>query len=196
MAVGHFYMRRSRGGAQDGVMAFSPTADRAVSDATFAPAPHTARARRTHLRQMSLRLRVRLTSARLDASLASGETPITEAAALRAARLVSRRERERLAVAVERVCREPSSRPGYSASVPVSADALHLARPALWQLARALRSPGSHRPRGVALTRQLFTEPDSLLYRPPHPGALSKAVREARLALLGEDVAPHLIRGR
>lgn len=172
-------------------MALSPTAiDAHNPDATDAR-PGVGRP------GISLRLRVRMAAPRLDARLAAGEPPGTPAEAIRADQLVSARERERLTVALERVCRESPIRHGYSAAVPVSADALALARPALEQLARALRCAPSHHPRGVALTRLLLTEPDSPLYRPTHPWALHEAVRTALLALAsGANSELPLIGGR
>ena len=159
-------------------MAFSPTAITA-SDTGLADERGYVRRHR-----IMLRLRVWMATQRLDATLAAG-APLNRdpLIALRAAQLASRRERQRLAMALDAVCAERPARPGISASVSVPADALVLARPALEQLAGALRSPGSLEPHGIALTRLLLTEPGSPLYQPAEPEALSTAACGALLAL-------------
>jgi hypothetical protein len=127
----------------------------------------------------------------LDARLAAGEDPIADAAvARRSTQLVSRRVRRRIASGVERLCSESVKRPGFSAAVPVHRRAVRIARPALEQLAAALRSRDSVEPRGVALAQLLLTEPSSALYQPANPDELYRAAREALLAL-GTDRAAH-----
>lgn len=132
-----------------------------------------------------LRARVRLSMPELDARLARGEEPAGDPLlALRAGQLVSRRTRKRLAIAIERACSKSGhNRPAISAAVPVDADAIKVARPALEQLGAALRSRGAVEPRGVALAHRLLTEPGSALFRPASPEALYAAAREALLAL-------------
>ncbi len=68
--------------------------------------------------------------------------------------------------------------------------AVEIARPALEQLAGALRSRESVQPRGVALTQLFLTDGASPLYRPASPDSLNEAAREALLAL-GPDLAAH-----
>jgi hypothetical protein len=129
-------------------------------------------------------LRVRLAAPRLDARLAAGEDPIADAAvARRSTQLVSRRLRRRIARGVERLCSEPDERPGFTAAIPVDRRAVQIARPALEQLAAALRSRESVQPRGVALAQLLLTEPSSAVYQPANPDELYSAAREALLAL-------------
>jgi len=70
-----------------------------------------------------------------------------------------------------------------SAAVPVDRGAVELARPAMQQLARALRSRRAVEPRGVALTQVLLTEPFSALYRPAYREELYELAREALFAL-------------
>jgi hypothetical protein len=132
-----------------------------------------------------LRLRVRLARAGLDARLASGEAASGDSAlALRSAQLGSRRERRKLADSLERGLRaKPQRRAAFSAAIPTDARAVALARPALEQLAAALRSRDTVQARGVALGRRLLTEPASPLFNPTHRDALYEAAREALLAL-------------
>jgi hypothetical protein len=149
-------------------------------DATGLP----ARATTSPVGGLLLGVRARLAAAHLDARLGAGEDPCASAAlARRAAQLVSRRARRRTAVGVERVCLERRERPGFSAAVPIDGRAVEIARPALEQLARALRSRDSVEPCGVALTQLLLTDGASSLYRPAYPEALYEAAREALLAL-------------
>jgi hypothetical protein len=67
---------------------------------------------------------------------------------------------------------------------------VRIARPALEQLAAALRSRDSVQPQGVALAQLLLTEPSSALYQPADPDELYRAAREALLAL-GTGRAAH-----
>src|SRR5436190_24093442 len=84
---------------------------------------------------------VRLSAPRLDARLAAGEDPFSSPAlALRGAQLASRRVRRQLAGGLEHACSGEPERGALSAAVPVDADAVGIARPALEQLAEALRS--------------------------------------------------------
>lgn len=73
-------------------------------------------------------------------------------------------------------------------AVPCNWQAVEIARPALEQLATALRSRESSQPRGVALTRVLLTEPCSALYWPDYVEELYEVAREALFAL-GPDGA-------
>ena len=66
--------------------------------------------------------------------------------------------------------------------------ALEVARPALQQLASALRSRADVEPRGVAITQILLTEPSSALYRPAYREELYEFARAALFAL-GSRVA-------
>lgn len=127
----------------------------------------------------------RLNAAQLDARLATGQDPRASAAfACRAEQLVSGRSRRQLAAAVERVCLRRHERAAFSAAIPTDGQAIELARPALEQLARALRSDEPVQPGGVALTKVLLTDGTSALYRPAYPEELYDMVRRS-LRLLG-----------
>jgi hypothetical protein len=82
--------------------------------------------------------------------------------------------------------------PGHvvlSAAVAVDEHAVEVARPALRQLASALRSRADVEPRGVAITQILLTEPSSALYRPAYREELYEIARAALFALGSSDVA-------
>jgi hypothetical protein len=137
-----------------------------------------------------LGLRVRLVAGRLDARLAAGEDPCSDPVlAFRSARLTSGRARRRIAAGLERACRKADRRVGLSAAVPVHPGAVDVARPALLQLAAALRCRQSVRARGVALAQLLLIEADGPLYNPERPETLYEAARDALLAL-GPDGDP------
>jgi hypothetical protein len=70
-----------------------------------------------------------------------------------------------------------------SAAVAVDEHAVEVARPALQQLASALRSRADVEPRGVAITQILLTEPSSALYRPAYREELYELARAALFAL-------------
>jgi hypothetical protein len=76
--------------------------------------------------------------------------------------------------------------PGHavlSAVVAVDEHSVEVARPALRQLASALRSRADVEPRGVAITQILLTEPSSALYRPAYREELYELARAALFAL-------------
>jgi hypothetical protein len=121
---------------------------------------------------------------RLDERLAAGEDPSGDAVlACRSLQLVSWRSRRRLARGLERVSTLHPERAAASAAVPADRRAVELARPALQQLAGALRSRPAVEPRGVALIRVLLTEPCSALYLPAYREELYELAREALFAL-------------
>jgi hypothetical protein len=70
-----------------------------------------------------------------------------------------------------------------SAAVEVDEQAVDVARPALQQLASALRSRADVELRGVAIARILLTEPCSALYRPAYCEELYELARAALFAL-------------
>ena len=133
-------------------------------------------------------LRARVLSNRLDQYIATGGSPHDHAlTATRARQLVSPRERERLACALDAVKVAARTRHAtLTSTVPLNLEAARLAIPALVQLSRALRVRGDVDARGVAMTQLLLTDPTSPLYRPGYPAAASEALREA-LAALGPD---------
>jgi hypothetical protein len=125
-----------------------------------------------------------LATPRLDARLAAGEDPLSDVAvACRSRRLVSGRSRRRLACGLERTCSMAPRHGVLSAAVAVDEHAVEIARPALRQLASALRSHEDVQPRGVAITRILLTDPSSALYRPAYREELYELAREALFAL-------------
>jgi hypothetical protein len=127
---------------------------------------------------------VRLAAPRLDARLAAGEDPFASPTlALRAAQLASRRLRRRLAGALEHASSRAREAESLSSAIPVDAEAVGIAWPALKQLAAALRSRERVGVRGVALTQILLTQPGSPLYRSRYPEELYERAREALFAL-------------
>ena len=141
------------------------------------------------------RVRARLAAQALDARIAAGEDPSSDAAlACRSVQLVAPRARRRLAAGLERLLSEREARAGLSAAAPVDRQAVAIARPALEQLAAALRSRESIRARGAALARVLLTEPDSALYRSARCEQLYEVAREALFAL-GPDRAAEALPG-
>jgi hypothetical protein len=136
------------------------------------------------------RVWARLAAVNLDARLAAGEDPRADAAlACRSEQLVSRRRRRRIADSVERVYVERREPGVFSAAIPINWPSVEIARPALEQLAKALRSHEVVEPGGVALTQVLLSDGTGALYRPMYPEELYDAARRA-LRLLGPDSRP------
>jgi hypothetical protein len=135
-------------------------------------------------------LLARVAGPRLDARLAAGEDPLSDVVlARRARRLVSGRSRRSLACGLERTCSIPPRHAVLSAAVAVDARAVEVARPALQQLASALRSRADVEPRGVAIAQILLTEPSSALYRAAYREELYELARAALFALRSRDSA-------
>jgi len=87
--------------------------------------------------------------------------------------------------------------PGHtvlSAAVAVDEHAVEAARPALQQLALALRLRADVEPRGVAITRVLLTEPSSALYRPAYREELYEVARAALFALGSREASTAQVR--
>jgi hypothetical protein len=130
------------------------------------------------------RMAARVAARRLDARLAAGEDALSDVVlACRARRLVSGRSRRSLARGLERAWSLPRGHAVLSAAVAVDERAVEVARPALQQLAWALRSRAEVEPRGVAIARILLTEPCSALYRPAYRDELYELARAALFAL-------------
>jgi hypothetical protein len=137
------------------------------------------------------RIRVRLLAGSLDGRIAAGEDLSSEAALLyRSAQLVSPRVRRSFARGLERLWSERPAPAAFSAAVPIDHEAVEIARPALQQLASALRTRRAADPRGVALTAVLLTHPSSALYGPTHTDQLYEYARAALLALGPDQDAP------
>ena len=123
-------------------------------------------------------------AARLDGRIAAGENPRSDAGlSYRASRLVSSRMRRRIAQSLELICQRSPELARLPAAAPVDQRAVEIARPALLQLARALRSRVGVAPRGVALAHILVTDPYSALYRPAYRDELYEIARETLFAL-------------
>jgi hypothetical protein len=132
----------------------------------------------------------RVAASRLDARLAAGEDPLSDVVlACRSRRLVSGRSRRRLARGLERAWSVPPGQAVLSAAVAVDERAVEVARPALQQLASALRSRADVEPCGVAIARILLTEPCSALYRPAYREELYELARAALFALESREAA-------
>jgi hypothetical protein len=137
-----------------------------------------------------LLLGVRLAGLRLDARLAAGDDPWADAALTRRAQqLLTRRARRRIGAGLERVCSARPRRATFSSAILVDARAVEIARPALEQLAAALRSREAVPAQAVALANVLLTNGSSALYRPAYPDELQAVARGAQVAL-APDQAP------
>ena len=137
-------------------------------------------------------LRARVLSDQLDRWIAEGRPPDEDPlVATRARQLVSPRERERLACALDRVKVAARTRsPMLTSRAPLNLEAARLASPALVELSRALRVRRSVDARGVATTQLLLTDPASPLYRPDHPTAAYEMVCEALVGLGPDEHRP------
>jgi len=139
------------------------------------------------------RLHARFAAARLDRCLAAGEDPLSDPAlACRAAQLLSDGTRRGVVGGLARVLSARSEAAAFSATIPCNARAVAIARPALEQLATALRSWELIEPRGVAITQVLLTEPGSALYRPSCEEELYEVAREALFALGAHGAADEI----
>ena len=124
---------------------------------------------------------------RLDSELASGK-PVhgVPLRAMRARQLTTRRSREGLAAAVEKLV-DASERPprsGRSSRAPVRWSEVSSARASLLGVAGVLRSPGPVSARGVAMVRALLIDGSSPIYSPfQAPDELWHATRDAMRAL-------------
>lgn len=142
------------------------------------------RGQRRPSRELKHRIRAWVTAPSLDSRIAAGEDPSSEALlSCRSGQLLSHRSRRRLVHGLQRALAPPPDRAVISSAVPCNRQAVEVARPALEQLAQALRSRVGVRPRGVVLVHQLLTDPSSALYRPAELGELDEAARQALLAL-------------
>jgi hypothetical protein len=151
----------------------------APSTSQLAPDVHPSRTPR-----VLLGLRVRLAAPRLDRRIAAGEDPHLERAlSCRSTQLVSKRSRRQLAGGLERSWLSRRGPTAFSAAIPINGQAVQVARPALEQLAAALRSQDDVRAQGVALTRLLLTDMCSALYKPAYADQLHDVACEALSAL-------------
>jgi hypothetical protein len=104
--------------------------------------------------------------------------------AAREARMVSAHGRARLAGHLEdAIARADHPYSPFSATVPVSREAVHEARGALLDLAERLRGPRPVAPTGVRLAQELLVDGAGPLYVPAHHGELRAAALQALGAL-------------
>jgi hypothetical protein len=124
-------------------------------------------------------------AARLDRELAAGVSPRTsEALALRAHRITQRRRRVSVARGLARVLSSASDNTaGFTAAVAPNRREVLAARPIIVALERRLRGREPFTARGVAMLRELLTEPASPLYQPDQSGSLGSRLRAAAAAL-------------
>jgi hypothetical protein len=135
---------------------------------------------------LRLSLRALLQRTALDARLARGADPDgAPELALRARQLRSLSTRRPLGRAILSIIeRADATRPALSSAIPVSREAIDYARPALIQLAIALRSPEPVRPEGVAQVLTLLRDGAGSLYaRETQPSTLYFDARRALLAM-------------
>ena len=141
---------------------------------------------------LGLRLWVRCFHWQLDAKLAEGFDPAGERAlAARAAQLLSRRHRRRLAASIERVVREADAtpKPSFSVALGTARDQVAEARASLLFVAHLLRHAERLGPRGVAIIERLLTDGGSAVYVKSFRGALELQVQTALDCLVGADMA-------
>jgi hypothetical protein len=112
--------------------------------------------------------------------------PLARARAVFEARLVSERSRRRMAASIDHcIDRAAHPRRGFTAAIPVSAEAADGARDALVALAERLREPGYIDPDGMRTVRTLLVDGAGPMYAPQWPGELRRAATRAREALDG-----------
>lgn len=121
----------------------------------------------------------------LDRDLLAGADPHRNPALeRRGEKVCARRNRDKLAAALEAVVVEAGhGRGGLSASAPVPSDDVLPARTQLLDLARRLRSDAHVDPQGVLLARRLLTDPASALNSGAGARSLRAAVRQVNAAL-------------
>jgi hypothetical protein len=140
-------------------------------------------------RRVRLAAIVHWQAARIDRELAAGVSPRTsDALTLRAHMITRRRSRETVARGLARALRSAiDANPGFTAAVAPNRREVLAARTIIETLERRLRAPEALTARGMAMLRELLTEPTSPLYRPAEPGALGSRLRGAAAALEPSD---------
>jgi hypothetical protein len=127
----------------------------------------------------------------LDRRLAAGDDPrSTDALALRARRILTRRSRSRLAGGLAGAMgrARAGGSPFTAAVTPRSRDVLE-ARTVIAALERELRGDQPVAARGVAMVRLLLVDGNGPLYRPSPPGLLGSRLRAAAAALRPQETA-------
>jgi hypothetical protein len=121
----------------------------------------------------------------LDRELLAGADPQGDPALeRRGMRVCGRRNRDRLAAALEAfVAAAERGHGGLTSAAPVPSDDVLPSRTQLRDLARRLRSDAPVDPQGVLLLRRLLTDPASPLTSGAGPAPLRAAARQASAAL-------------
>lgn len=121
----------------------------------------------------------------LDRDLLAGADPHrNQALERRGERVCARRNRDKLAAALEAVvARAKHGGTSLSASAPVRSEDVLGARTQLEDLARRLHSDAEVDPQGVLLVRRLLTDPASALNSRAGAESLCAAVRQVNAAL-------------
>jgi hypothetical protein len=120
----------------------------------------------------------------LDRLLAAGADPAWDPElGIRAAQITAAKRRRALAVALEAAVRDAHRPPRWSAAVPLARGAVRAAAHELHLLAESLVETAAPAAEGVALAKQLVTDPSSPLYAPGDHHALRAAARIGHRAL-------------
>jgi hypothetical protein len=140
-------------------------------------------------RHVRLAVVVRWRAASLDRELAAGVSPRAyEALAFRARLITGRRSRASVATGLAGVLRSADdTAAGFTAAIPPAHSEVLAARTVIEAVGRRLRAREPLTARGMAMLRELLTEPASPLYRPEEPGALASRLRAAAAALEPRD---------
>jgi hypothetical protein len=142
---------------------------------------------RRHRTPLTLRMRVRLRAATLDARLADGANPLADRSlCLRARQLLERPLRHRLAFTIDTIVRDahaPLTLERARQAARLNAGAICAAEPDLRALAARLRDPGTVDERGMAMTSVLLRDGCGPLYDRSAPLPLTYCVRMALLCL-------------
>jgi hypothetical protein len=145
--------------------------------------PGLSAASSTRVRRRLRSMRAQFGRTRLDEELAAGVRPDSDPLLRRRAQvLLSRESRLGMASGLDRARRQGGPAALHTAQVPVPAQALREAAPALQRLADRMRGHLPISPQGAAKTNILLTDGSGPLYRPDGNG-LRAAARSALAAL-------------
>ena len=98
--------------------------------------------------------------------------------------LTTRRNRDRVANGLARALRTAQdTTPGFTAAIRPRARELINAHAEIAAIERRLRSPEPIPAHGIAMLRELLSDPASPLYQPTEPGALVNLLRATHAAL-------------
>jgi hypothetical protein len=134
--------------------------------------------------ELRLRARVFLRRATLDRLLAAGADPEWDPELwTRAAQITTSKRRLALSVTLEAAVRDAHRPPRWTAALPLARSAVRAAAHELHLLAESLADTAAPTAQGVALAKQLVSDPNSPLYAPGDHHALRAAARIAHRAL-------------